>query len=536
MLARAGAGSDWIAFEREFQQRNLEAIRKYPTTPFTRRVAAARWARSRARYVDPERAEALCRLELSGHGRHIARHLASTDGAIEKLHDIKEPRIYTVTSLAYDPAEQTLFYTADNHAYRDLVALDRRHAGSSGRCCKDARIGELAFNRSRPLAVGHPHAERHLHAGPHSRPVHGVERGRTRGRTARPSTTSTCRRTASCCRRRVGEINGRQSAARDGASRRCWPATRRRSTQFDFGTAIPSNFVFSPDGRICSAARTTPASRTFSATRSRPGALEAVTNAETGFFRPDSARRRLAARVPLHRRRLRARASIQAAAAGGRQRDHVLRRAARREAPGAEGLGGRSPGDVPIESMITGKRRVRPLRRLGLESIYPVVEGYKDTVGYGGARATSRIRVRLNPPSLTASYSPVDDLAASERLHLRADYRRYDWTGARRCNGADFYDLFGPTKTQPQGLRGRGSATSDTLIFDEPRRLTLDRRRSCSPATSTAARIPERRRSTSNRLFTGSRRPVVHERPLVARRRRRREGAALVDGGAARTS
>src|SRR4029434_2543476 len=42
-----------------------------------------------------------------------------------------------------------------------------------------------------------------------------------------------------------------------------------------------------------------------------------------------------------------------------------------------------SPGSVPIESMITRTEQYSALRRLGLESIYPVVEGYKDVFAYG---------------------------------------------------------------------------------------------------------------------------------------------------------
>jgi hypothetical protein len=60
----------------------------------------------------------------------------------------------------------------------------------------------------------------------------------------------------------------------------------------------------------------------------------------------------------------------------------------------------------------------------------------------------------------------------SERPHLRVDYQRYDWTGSAALNYADFYDLFGPTKTSRRGYQVSLGHTN-TLIFDEPRRLTL---------------------------------------------------------------
>ena len=59
---------------------------------------------------------------------------------MEHLQDIKQPRIYTVTSLAYSPGTSTLFYTADNTAYRDLIALDVT-TRQQRTLLKDARIG-----------------------------------------------------------------------------------------------------------------------------------------------------------------------------------------------------------------------------------------------------------------------------------------------------------------------------------------------------------------------------------------------------------
>ena len=88
------------------------------------------------------------------------------------------------------------------------------------------------------------------------------------------------------------------------------------------------------------------------------------------------------------------------------------------------------------------------------ESAYPIVQGYKQTAAVG-YRFNMSDPLQLNRLSVTASVSPVGDLAAEERLHLDAEYRRYDWRARARWNAADFYDLFGPTKTRPEGLRVR---------------------------------------------------------------------------------
>ena len=112
------------------------------------------------------------------------------------------------------------------------------------------------------------------------------------------------------------------------------------------------------------------------------------------------------------------------------------------------------------------------MRRLGLESIYPVVQGYKDVVAYG-AHARFSDPVSLNGVGVTASFSPASSLPLSERGHLRVDYRRFDWNGHAAWNNADFYDLFGPTKTSRRGY-DVGLGHTKLLLFDEPRRLTAD--------------------------------------------------------------
>jgi hypothetical protein len=62
---------------------------------------------------------------------------------------------------------------------------------------------------------------------------------------------------------------------------------------------------------------------------------------------------------------------------------------------------------------------------------------------------------------------------ADERLHLRAEYQRYDWRARATWNDANFYDLFGPTRTGRKGYTV-GLGYHRTLVYDEPRRLDLE--------------------------------------------------------------
>jgi hypothetical protein len=130
-----------------------------------------------------------------------------------------------------------------------------------------------------------------------------------------------------------------------------------------------------------------------------------------------------------------------------------------------------SPAQVDLESRVTARGPYHSVRSMGLESLYPVIEGYKDSVGVG-------LRVNLSDPAslnrlgVRASYSPDSSLEDDEKVHLTAEFERYDWTASVKWNGADFYDLFGPTKRSRKGWQiGLGHVKN--LIWDEPRFLEL---------------------------------------------------------------
>jgi hypothetical protein len=459
------AWADWIAFERDFQQKNVATIRQYPTTPYKDVSREALGSLSRA-FVDPERRTIYAGLNYPGTVAYVGA-ISMDDGHVERLHDIKLPRIYTVTSVAYDTETHTLFYTADNTAQRDLVALDVT-TKKQRTLLKDARIGELAFNRTDGsiwgirtfngictlVRIPQPYTDWNVvYSWPYGEVAYDLDVS-PNGELVSAS---------------VGAIDGKQTVrVMKTASLLLNDPTPLK--QFDFGTAVPSNFVFSQDSHyLYGSSYYTGVSNIFRY-EIATGDTEALTNAETGFFRP----------VPLDDESLlvfrytgdgfvpsiintRPIKDINAITFLG----HELVE----KHPIVKQWAAGSPGSVPIETLITRTRPYAPLKRLGLESLYPVVEGYKDTFAIG-VHARLSDPLSFNGATLTAAFSPAGELPVSERVHLRAEYRRYDWSAHGAWNNGDFYDLFGPTKTSRRGY-DFGIAHTDLLIFDEPRRLTL---------------------------------------------------------------
>jgi hypothetical protein len=460
------AWRDWIAWERVFQQKNLDAIRTYPLTPHVDLSPQGLGSVSRA-YYDAERQLLYAGLNYPGVVSHVGA-ISIEDGSVRKLTDIKGPRIYTVTSLAWDPASRTLFYTSDNNAFRDLLSLSP-DTGDSRMLMKDARVGELVFRASDRSLFGiralnglatlvripHPYTEwQSLYTWPYGEVAYDLDLS--------PDGTQVSFS--------HGDASGKQSL-RVSRIEALASGDAAPLAQFDFGSAIPSNFVFSPDGRyLYGSSYYTGVSNVFRYELST-GKLDAMSNTETGLFRP----------LPLGENELVVfrytgqgfvPARIQARPLEDVKEITFLGQQIAEKHPVVRDWKLGSPAAVPFDSLVTGKGRYGSVGRIRLESIYPVTQGYKEFAAVG-MRANFSDPLFLNRASLTASYTPDSDLPEDERYHVQGEFQRYDWTLGFQVNGADFYDLVGPTKTSLKGW-AVGVGYNRTLVYDVPRRLDLE--------------------------------------------------------------
>ena len=456
----------WIEDERAFQRANLETVRQFPLTPYRDITSRALGSVSRA-FHDAREDVIYAGVNYPGAVSNIARISAKT-GVIDRLVDIKGPLIYTVTSLVWNPSDRHLYYTTDNGAHRDLVQLNPA-TGRTKVMQKDLRVGDLAYNPADRSLWGIRHLNG-LASLVHIKPPYtDWERIITW-----PYGTVMYDLDISPDGTRVsasfGEISGKQEVrVLEIAGLRS--GTTTPVARFDFETAVPNGFVFSPDGRyLYGSSYYTGVSNIF-----RYGleskTSEAVSNTETGFFRP----------VPLADGRLLvfrytglgfAPTWIDPKPLQDVSAITFLGERLITERPVLQDWMLDSPAKVPFDTMDKTSGVYRLGGGLRRESIYPIVQGYKDTAAVGIALNFSD-PLMLNRLRLTAGWSPVAALPMDERLHLSADYERYDWRATASLNNADFYDLFGPTKV---GRKGYSALVGHrkTLIYDEPRRMELD--------------------------------------------------------------
>jgi hypothetical protein len=456
------AWSDWIVFEKEFQQRNLESVRQQPLT-VTRPLSRQAMGSISRSFIDSQSNQLIGAFRNPGVVAHVGL-LSLADGEVEHLADIKGPMLYRVTSTAWDDQNRTFFYTTDNFAYRDLMAIDIG-SGEVSMLIQDSRVGDLVFNSTDRSLLGlrhmngyvslvripHPYTEwNQVYTWPQGRAVYELDVSPD-GELIAVS---------------VGEINGDQFL-RVYRLADLQSGVEDSTAKYDFSPAVPEGFVFSPEGKyLFGSSYITGVSNIFRY-EIASGEIEAVSNAETGFFRPllmsdgslmvyeytgQGFLPSIIDPVPLD--------DLSAITFLGSEvaKKHPIVR----DWSVVETL-----GETGYEEKITYQGKYRPNRELGFGSAYPIIEGYLDSVALGWA-LNFHDRLQLHKLDFSASYSLDSSVDSDERLHFSAEYKALNWHARYWHNDADFYDLFGPTKRSRKGdafIVGYEKA----LIFDEPR-------------------------------------------------------------------
>jgi hypothetical protein len=460
----------WIAWEREWQRANLEAIRRHPTTASQPLTDRALGSVSRA-YYDSTSRKIYVAVQYPGQVSHIAA-IDIGSGRLERIAEVLGASGFQVTALAFDAASRTLFYTTNNAEWRHLVALNLE-TGRSEVLLRNARIGDLAFNpadrslwgvrhdngNSTLVRLPPPYHEwNQVHTLPYGRDLFDLDISPD-GSTLIGS---------------MSEISGSQQLVRMRIAAVMEGDATPEVLSDEFGDSPPSNFVFSPDGKyLFGSSYVSGVSNIFRYDLTRH-VVEPLSNAETGFFRPvpvsgDSVvvfmytgRGFVPAMIPNE---------VPDSVSAIRFLGNEI--AERRTEVQSWMVPPASP--INLDTLMTSAGAYHPLRHSKLDSAYPVVEGYEDAAGNsavaGGVRLNFSDRIGATALSLTSSYSPDPGLSSFERLHLSATFHHWNWRVSAALNRADFFDLFGPTKTSRRGyslaLQYKGN-----LVYDPPRSLT----------------------------------------------------------------
>ncbi|UCD95346.1 MAG: hypothetical protein JSU69_04655 [Candidatus Zixiibacteriota bacterium] len=381
--------------------------------------------------------------------------------------DIKGPALFFVSSLAYDPSTGSLFYTSDNYSWRDLMVVNV-DTGKKRMLLKDARIGDLAFNRadsslwgvrhsngiSTIVRIPYPYEEwNRIYSLPYGRDIYDIDISPD-GEFLSGALT---------------QVNGWQALVImeiDGLL----AGDSSFNELYDFGNSNPTGFVFSRDGTyLYGSSYYTGVSNIFRYDLVLDS-MEALSNCETGFFHP----------IPVENDSLIVfsytgkgfvPAKIQCRPLEDISPTVYLGQEIVETHPLVKDWMIGSPAEIDLDSLTISSGSYRAISHVRLVSLYPVVEGYKEYTG-GGVRLDFADPLTLHNFDIAASYTPAGSLPTDEKWHVRANYSRLNWRGSFKYNAADFYDLFGPTKTSRKGY-SLGINYEKSLIYDEPRTMDL---------------------------------------------------------------
>jgi hypothetical protein len=455
----------WIAAEREWQQRNLETIRKYPVTKPERLSSKVIGSVSRGFYDESDKV-IYAAVRYAGQMGHLAAIHTDT-GEVDHLKDIKGSAMYYVTSLAYDSDGRRIFYATDNNQWRDINIYDLKTRRST-MVFRNARAGDLAYNRK----------DKSLWAVEHSNGLSKLTMMRPPYHTGSIIYTFNFGRDlyeidispdGRYLTGALTDMTGKQQLVRFEIAR-LLAGENGFEELHDFEYNSPGNFVHSPDGRyLYGSSYYTGASNLFRYdTETRK--MDVISNAETGLFRP----------IPLADGSLIAFEYSSKGFVPGRVPTKALEDVNAVPYLGMDLLE-KYPvlktwklppaSTVDTEKFLTGKGYYSPLHSMQRASMYPIVQGYKSSPA-AGLRFDIADRLRLASTSATLSYSPDTALKMSERVHFGFASRWWDWRLSGYYNYADFYDLFGPTKVSRKGYSLQLGQVK-TLLWDLPRTVEL---------------------------------------------------------------
>ena len=468
------AWQDWIAFERKFQLENLEKVREYPTTPYETLTSNALGSVSRA-YYDAQTNSIIAGFREPGILANIGEFFFD-EGEARRLEEIKGAMIHRVSSVAFDRSTDTIFYTTDNYAYRDLMAVDR-HTGETRLLKHDARIGEIVVHPVDKSLWGVRHLNGYASLVRVPPPYDEWELIKTLpyGSILYDLDISP---DGTLLSGSFGNIRGKHALEvhRIDAllEERLEPVA-----SFNFGDTIPESFVFSPAGRFLFGSSFYTGVSNIFRFELETEELEAVTNTETGFFRP----------IPVDNENLIVftytgqgfvPARIHAVPLEDVSAISFLGTKTIARHPVLTTWRAGSPDDIDAESRIVDQGTYTAASNLGLESVYPTLLGYKDSVSLG-LKFNFSDALRLDTLNIGAAYSLDSDLPSEERPNFSIVYRHNvisnsplngAWTFSAKHNYADFYDIFGPTKSSRKGNQ-ISIDYEKTLLYDAPRKMSL---------------------------------------------------------------
>lgn len=487
------AWSDWIAFEKNWQQENIKILSEHPITEMEPIREESIGSVSYAQY-DKKRNLVYVGINNTGKVPHLASINLKT-GKLDHLTDIKGAALFYVTSLTYDPVNDLLFYTTDNDSWRDLNSYNLK-TKETKMLQKDFRVGDLAFNRADQSIWGIKHLNGfstitrvakegdndarkggtpystwdQIYTLPYGEDIFDID----------ISPDGTLLSAA------VSDLAGNQALLlykiEDLRNEVFTP-----DTIFNFDVASPQSFRFTDDGKyLYGTSFYTGVSNIFRVEVATKKII-AMSNSITGLFRPTfiDSTKLFAFNFKSN--------GFQPVFVPNQQVFNLaniafLGNITIEKYPELKDwqIPIASSKDLDLDTIITNVGKYLPGKEMKVNSGYPIVVGYKNNIGVGYKMQIADpfsfrsldFSVAYTPRTwrnslVTEKNEPVDTLGDNELFHVDFVYKTGQFIIDASYNHAEFYDLLGPTQSSRKGIR-LGLSYDKNLLFDSPRSLDMN--------------------------------------------------------------
>lgn len=435
---------DWIAWEKDFQKKNLERIREYPVTSQVDITDKPLGSVSQA-FIDKKNNKIIAAVNYPGKLAHVAE-IDPNNGKMRTICQVPSPMLYSVGSYAFDEETSSLFMSINNNNWRGLRIIDVT-TGKHKDVIKLSRAGNFAFNKQDKSlwAIQHFNGRVNIIRIPQPYTKYDEIFTLRFGHSLFDIDISNDGKFLSAI---LSDVAGNQRLVIYNI-KELLNGNTRYNVLYEFEESAMSSFRFSDDDKyLIGTSYYTGVSNVWRINIATKQA-ELLSNAETGFFNPVQLDKDSLLVFEFHFNGLKP-CKIKIEPIEDANAIVLLGQLVYEKYPEVESWMLPPPSEVDIDSIREFEGEYSPFKSLAFTSAYPILEGYKDLVGWG-YRINFRDAVGLHTLRLTTSYSPYDFIPEKQRIHLDLDYKYWNWYLKASYNKADFYDLFGPTKISRAG-------------------------------------------------------------------------------------
>ncbi len=438
------AWGEWIAFEREFQHQNLETIREYPLTDFEPITPGPMGSVSRMGY-NAEQKKIVAAINYPG----IMSQFAELDlktGKVRKIVNLDSPKLYSVTTLAYDAERDLIFTSEQNSKYRSLVEVNVA-TGNKRTLIDFSRTGELVFNPADRSIWGVRHDNGYATIVRIPKPYEDIVPMYTTdfGRSIFDLSISNDGKLLSATRTGVA---GDQSLILFRISD-LEVGVREFETLLTMEDNTLNEFRFSDDNKFLLGSSYFTGVSNIWRINVEDKSFELLSNVETGLFSPLQIGNDSILVLKFFRDGMQPGIIPMEVITSANAIDYMGNLVVDRS-PEVMDYSLPPASRIDLDARTTDEAPYNIMKNMHLANAWPDIAGYKNTVAVG-YRFNWRDRIGISNINLFLAGSPWANYDDKQKIHGQLEWNYWNWTLAASYNHTDFYDLFGPTKRSRAG-------------------------------------------------------------------------------------